>query len=138
MEIVIVCFSCKKEFDYFLSNICPNCKEIIEIDPSIKDVFVFLNVLGIKTDKSCEGHSGDVFHNFPWVSFINDQKQLNKIIRLIDFYNQTKPEHEWEVRLNVSGKCYWLVPVTRNTTRIEELQKSLIELAEFLRKETEK
>jgi hypothetical protein len=44
------------------------------LDPGIKDTVIALNMLGIPTAQSCEGHL-DHGRPFPWVTFVSEETQ---------------------------------------------------------------
>ena len=136
MKCFLVCYSCKKGFDYSIEETyCRNCGESI-LDPGIKSLVFALNFYGIMTERSCEGHEGfdDGYHDYPWVTIYDND--LEKIRLMIDGYNLMISKLDtglsrWKVGLNVSARRYWLFPED-NYKRARSLQKESEALARFI------
>lgn len=53
------------------------------IDPKIKDIVIVLNLLGFKTEQSCQGHI-DHGRAYPWVAFLVENRENNEKIEIFD------------------------------------------------------
>lgn len=137
MRCFLVCYSCKKGFDYFMEETyCRNCGESI-VDPGIKSLVFALNLYGIATERSCEGHEGfdDSYHNYPWATLYDDN-DLEKIRLMIDSYNLMIVKLDtglsrWKLGLNVSSLRYWLFPEDNYRATCSLQEESEI-LAQFI------
>ncbi len=137
MRCFLVCYSCKKGFTYSINeNLCKNCGESI-VDPKVKPLVFALNLCGVTTERSCEGH--DNFeggcHGFPWVTIL-DEKDLGKLDLMIAEYNFAIADRnddfsQWKTGFNVRALKYWLFPVD-DYKRVESLQRESKILAEFI------
>ena len=134
MECLLVCSECKKEFSYLENEfICKGCGERI-VDSEVKNLVVALNNYGIKTEKSCQGHSGygyDNYYDFPWVT-ITDEKDLEKLRSIIKRYNNAyclKGDifSPWKIIFDISGLKYRLFPenIYKDTESLQEESKIL-------------
>ncbi len=105
----------------------------LPIDEGIKETVIVLNLLGLKTYQSCEGHLGEG-DSAPWVTFVVDTPEKGKLIA--DSY--ALMEREKEVQSALAAKypelTYWermerfeddfLVPLWDEQHRIrEEIEK---------------
>ena len=138
MKSFLVCYSCKKGFDYSIEETCcRNCGESI-VDPGIKSLVFAVNLCGIETEKSCEGHEGfdeGYYYDHPWIVIHNDN-DLEKIRLIVDSYNLMISKLDnglsrWKAGLNVSSRKYWLFPED-SYKRVQSLQKESEILARFI------
>lgn len=131
MRCNLVCFSCKREHLYSIKDdFCPFCGEKI-LDAKIKPLVFALNICGVRTERSCEGHDSfdDGFHPFPWVT-VYYEEDLPKLEKMIDLYNY-HGFFRWKVEYHIYSRKYWLFPKD-NYKRLETLHKEALNLADFI------
>jgi len=136
MKCFLVCYSCRKANNYSIKEgVCRNCGE--PIDPGVKLLVFALNLRGIATERSCEGHEGDenYFHTFPWVT-IYHKDDLEKLELMVNEYNSSIANSNdelsrWRVGFNISARKYWIFPED-SYKRVGSLQKESGILARFI------
>jgi len=135
MNCFLVCYSCRKT-NNIKEGLCGNCGELI-IDPRVKLLVFALNVCGIATERSCEGHEGfdEGYHAFPWVTIYHEY-DLEKLEFVVNEYNSSvaKSNDElsrWRVGFNISARKYWIFPED-NYKQLGSLQKESSVLARFI------
>ncbi len=132
-ECEIVCFDCKQTISYRIGTyLCPSCSRAI-VDPEIESLVVTLNIAGVQTERSCQGHNcNDVFYPFPWVVIAPCENMLSSAEILIFRYNCTVGERDrWETQYLYREDRHWIVPIHRDL-RLGNLQASAKLLAEFI------
>jgi len=68
------------------------------VDSQIKEIVIALNLSGIKTDASCEGHLGRG-NPFPWVDIVIDRQEVERVEQeILDNEKQMNNENELLVR----------------------------------------
>ena len=138
MKCSLVCYGCKKSFEYSIEeSVCKNCGKLI-VDSQIKLLVFTLNNYGIETERSCEGHSGfdyQDYYDFPWI-VITNEKDLKKLEAVIDEYNNTYYPttgilSQWKIIFDINARKYRLFPkeIYKDT---KSLQKESKVLAEFI------
>lgn len=74
-----------------------------EIDPGILETVAALNVLGIATVQSCEGHVGWGVP-YPWIRFQADMQQKHQLYQyLMEFYDHRSVDFECMLACSVTG-----------------------------------
>ncbi|MDR0463237.1 MAG: hypothetical protein LBG64_03400 [Pseudomonadales bacterium] len=124
----------KKELDNF-SKVADNLG--IGIDSSILDLVVGLNIFGITTIVSCEGHVDDDEVRYPWVGFeseldIEQEKEFKKIHELINSNGEKLSDEEKNKLRLKAQQIYW---ETRKPN-LEICRKLLNLLSEFYQNRT--
>ena len=134
MECLLVCYSCRKR-NNIKESFCRNCGE--SIDPGVKLLVFALNVCGIETERSCEGHEGfdEGYHAFPWVTIYHED-DLEKLELIVGEYNSLVANSnddlsEWKAGFNISARKYWIFP-ENNYKQLDSLQKESSILARFI------
>jgi len=136
MKCFLVCYSCQKA-NNIREGVCRNCGELI-VDPGVKLLVLALNVCGIATERSCEGHEGfdeGYFHSFPWVT-IYHKDDLEKLELVVNEYNSSIANSNnelsrWRVGFNISARKHWIFPKD-SYKRLGSLQKESSILARFI------
>lgn len=137
MNCFLVCYSCRKANNYSIKeSFCRNCGEPI-IDQKVKLLVFALNVCGIATERSCEGHEGfdEGYHTFPWVTIYHEY-DLEKLELVVNNYNSLVANSNdelsrWKIGFNISARKYWIFPKD-NYKRLSSLQKESGILARFI------
>ncbi|MEK6861868.1 MAG: hypothetical protein AABY07_07930 [Nanoarchaeota archaeon] len=106
--------------------------DYLSIDPEISDLVKAINIFGIKTTASCQGHLNRG-HPFPWVGIwppynpkYND-KRLEEFYRLIEKYNSQNCA-------NWIFEKTWLHPKIESKSKeeLKELQEDTKRLAVYI------
>lgn len=99
-----------------------------ELDDNVRGLVFGFNLLGIKTEASCEGHNTDWHYPFPWVCISEDCYEQAK--NIIASYNATSP-FEWIVTLHATSK-EWIVRPRSIDRCLSDLHEEAFRLADFL------
>jgi len=111
------------------------------IDPKIKDLVIGLRRWGIKTVRSCEGHSeGDYSkeglpYPYPWVEI--DKADIMDIIRILQHWWQGKDRN-----IPSTGQPRWIIkayagvikiiPEDKKSRTLKEMQEDAVAFGKFL------
>ncbi len=142
--IEIVCWTCKKT-SFFSGReekaICQNqeCQKLI-IDNGIWSLTAVINLMGIKTDGSCEGHNDfdSGCYSYPWVSMPKDvpMEKIGRLFILVNKHNceaKKKDLAQWRLEFNQKEDCWWLYPEDGQEKDCQVLHQESKILAGYIR-----
>ncbi len=121
----IVCWTCKKKSRFSGEEekaVCQNqeCRQVI-VDEDIWPLVAIVNLMGLTTTGSCEGHNDfdNGYYPYPWISFEKTVPidLLARLWMMIEDYNcanrsssQTKNMALWRLEWNEKADCWWVYP----------------------------
>lgn len=78
------------------------------VEPGIAATVIALNLFGIRTDQSCEGHPIEwpTLKGWPFVTF-DKKDSINARLLVDEFYKKNEHKHHKYVRLTVEQSGYW-------------------------------
>ncbi len=117
-----------------------------EIEPGVRKLVETLNLNGIVTYSSCEGHIGGRKEPYPWVTFREqdvDERSREKLVLILLEWNIQNPSRKWELPIveepitrDENIDLFFLSPSDKNraleSSILKKLQEEALELAGFL------